>query len=46
VAALTAAAEANPADRLRLLDDAHSIMEAKGNVAELGRLELLAAELV
>jgi class 3 adenylate cyclase len=45
VAALTAAAEADPADQGRLLDEAVSIMEAKGNRVELARLKSLATKL-
>ena len=45
VAALTAAAEAEAADPARLLADARSILDAKGNRVELARLELLAAHL-
>ena len=45
VAALTAAAEADAADPVRLLDEASSIMEAKGNKVELARLRSLATEL-
>lgn len=45
VAALTAAAEADAADAAGLLDEARSILDAKGNVVELARLNSLAAEL-
>ncbi len=44
VAALTAAAEADPGDAGRLLDAAREIMDAKGNRVELARLESLAAK--
>ena len=45
VAAFTAAAEAHAADPVRLLDQASSIMKAKGNRVELARLKSLATEL-
>lgn len=45
VAALTAAAEADAGDPGRLLDEARKIMDAKGNRAELARLESLSAKL-
>lgn len=44
VAALTAAAEVDPAEPGRLLADACSIADAKGNKVELARLKELAAE--
>jgi class 3 adenylate cyclase len=45
VAALTAAAEADAGDRVRLLDEAMGLMTAKGNRVELARLKSLATEL-
>lgn len=45
VSAITTAAEADADDRLRLLEDARRILEAKGNRVELARLDLLAANL-